>query len=50
MVDGCHSGDDLGQYLFDIIQNIGIAHKVCVFRAFIPKKQVDPSIDWPDYT
>lgn len=48
-VDGCHSGDNLGHYLFDIIQNIGIAHKVCVYRAFTPKKQVDPSIDWPDY-
>ena len=48
-VDGCHSGDNLGQYLFDIIQNIGIAHKVCVYRAFTSEKQVDLSIDWPDH-
>ena len=48
-VDGCHSGDNLGQYLFDIIQNVGIAHKVRVYYAFTPKKHVNFSIDWPDH-
>lgn len=39
-VDGCHTGDDLAQVLFDIIQDIGIAHKVCTCRTFTPEKQV----------
>ena len=33
-VDGCHTGNHLGQILFDIIQDIGIAHKVCIDHAF----------------
>jgi hypothetical protein len=39
-VDGCHTGDNLGQVLFDIIRDIGIAHRVCIHRIFTPKKQV----------
>lgn len=39
-VDGCHTGDNLGQILFDIIQDIGIVHKVCVCHMFTPEKQV----------
>lgn len=34
-VDGSHAGDYLGQVLFDIIQNIGIAHKVCTRCTFV---------------
>jgi hypothetical protein len=30
-VTGHHSGDNLGKVLFNIIQNTGIAHKVCLF-------------------
>jgi len=37
-VDGSHSGDNLGQVLFDIIQNIGIGYKVCIHHAFTPWK------------
>lgn len=39
-VDGCHTGDNLGQILFDIIQDVGIVHKVCVHHALTPEKQV----------
>ncbi len=38
-VEGCHAGDNLGQILFDIIQNAGIGHKVCIHCAFTPEKQ-----------
>ena len=38
-VDGSHTGDNLGHVLYDIIQDIGIAHKVCNCHAFTPKKQ-----------
>jgi len=36
-VNGSHSGDNMGQVLFDIIQDIGIAHRVCI-HAFTPEK------------
>jgi len=39
-VDGSHTGDNLGQILFDIIQDIGIVHKVCVHHTFTLEKQV----------
>ena len=39
-VEGSHSGENLGQVLFDIVQDIGIAHKVCVYHDFTLEKQV----------
>ncbi len=39
-VDGCHTGDNLGQILFDIIQDVGIAHKVCAHYMLTLEKQV----------
>ena len=39
-VDGSHTGDNLGNVLFDIIQAVGITHKVHIYRTFTPKKQV----------
>ena len=39
-VEGSHTGDNLGCVLFDIVQDIGIAHKVCIYHAFTPKKQI----------
>jgi hypothetical protein len=39
-VDGCHTGDNLGQILFDIIQDVGIAHKVCAHHVLTLEKQV----------
>lgn len=48
-VDGCHAGYNLGQYLFDIIQDTGIAHKVCVYHTLTHKKHADLSVDWPDH-
>jgi len=37
-VDGSHSGENLGQVLFEIIQDVGIAHRVCICCAFMPQK------------
>jgi len=37
-VKGSHSRDNLGQVLFDIIQNIGIGYKVCIHHTFTPQK------------
>ena len=37
-VEGCHTGNHLGQVLFDIVQDIGIAHKVCIDHAFTLRK------------
>ena len=37
-VDGSHSGDNLGQVLFDIVQDIGIAHAVCIYHIFTQEK------------
>jgi len=34
-VDGSHTGDNLGQVLFDIIQDIGITHKVRMHCSFV---------------
>jgi hypothetical protein len=39
-VDGSHSGENLGQVLFKIIQDIGIAHRVCICCTFMPEKWV----------
>lgn len=36
-VDGSHTGDNLGEVLFGIIQGVGIAHKVCVHCTFTSK-------------
>jgi len=36
-VDGSHTGDNLGEVLFEIIQDIGIAHGVCIHYVLMSK-------------
>ena len=37
-VDGSHTGENLGHVLFEIIQDIGIMHKVCICCVFAVEK------------
>ena len=41
-VDENHSGNNLGQGLFNIIQDIRIAHTVCIYHTFTQEKHTGP--------
>ena len=49
-VQGSHDGPTLASHFIEILEELGLSHKVCQFKAIIGMPLLSMNLDWHDHT